>query len=122
MNVTTRPSRELHGLFDVERIRADFTILKQKIRGKDLVFLDSAASAQKALPEPEEARLSVIQERSFGRSGELLDSFPQGRMGAQAGTEGGHMGLDGVNSGAQVRGAADRLQVLHDGHGIAGRI
>ena len=32
---------------DVARIREDFPILKQKIRGKDLVFLDSAASAQK---------------------------------------------------------------------------
>ena len=34
-------------VLDVARIRADFPILAQKIRGKDLVFLDSAASAQK---------------------------------------------------------------------------
>ncbi len=33
--------------FDVERVRADFPILAQKIRGRPLVFLDSAASAQK---------------------------------------------------------------------------
>ena len=32
---------------DVERVRADFPILSQTIRGKPLVFLDSAASAQK---------------------------------------------------------------------------
>jgi cysteine desulfurase/selenocysteine lyase len=32
---------------DVERIRADFPILTQTVRGKKLVFLDSAASAQK---------------------------------------------------------------------------
>ncbi len=32
---------------DVERIRQDFPILAQTIRGKPLVFLDSAASAQK---------------------------------------------------------------------------
>ncbi len=32
---------------DVERIRKDFPILTQTIRGKPLVFLDSAASAQK---------------------------------------------------------------------------
>ncbi|HEY1934315.1 MAG TPA: cysteine desulfurase [Acetobacteraceae bacterium] len=32
---------------DVARVRADFPILSQKIRGKPLVFLDSAASAQK---------------------------------------------------------------------------
>ena len=33
--------------FDVERIRAEFPILGQQVRGKPLVFLDSAASAQK---------------------------------------------------------------------------
>lgn len=34
-------------LFPVERIRADFPILSEKIRGKDLVYLDNAASCQK---------------------------------------------------------------------------
>ncbi|MCB8880591.1 SufS family cysteine desulfurase [Acidisoma cellulosilytica] len=33
--------------FDVERIRADFPILSQTVRGQKLVFLDSGASAQK---------------------------------------------------------------------------
>ena len=33
--------------FDVHRIREDFPILKQKIHGKPLVFLDNAASAPK---------------------------------------------------------------------------
>ena len=33
--------------FDVETIRADFPILHQQINGHDLVFLDTAASAQK---------------------------------------------------------------------------
>jgi len=32
---------------DIERVRADFPILKTEVRGKPLVFLDSAASAQK---------------------------------------------------------------------------
>ncbi len=41
MNAISKPA------FDVARIRADFPILAEKIRGKDLVFLDSAASAQK---------------------------------------------------------------------------
>ena len=41
MNALTKPA------FDVARIRQDFPILGEKIRGKDLVFLDSAASAQK---------------------------------------------------------------------------
>ncbi|MCW8308131.1 cysteine desulfurase [Acidiphilium sp. PA] len=33
--------------FDVERIRSDFPILSELVHGKKLVFLDSAASAQK---------------------------------------------------------------------------
>ncbi|HUN43234.1 MAG TPA: cysteine desulfurase [Acetobacteraceae bacterium] len=46
MNVLIRPAMPASD-FDIDRIRADFPILSQKIRGKKLVFLDSAASAQK---------------------------------------------------------------------------
>lgn len=34
-------------MFDVEKIRQDFPILEQQIRGKPLVYLDNAASSQK---------------------------------------------------------------------------
>ncbi len=34
-------------VFDVQKIRQDFPILKEKIRGKDLVYLDNAATCQK---------------------------------------------------------------------------
>ena len=37
-------------VLDVSRIRQDFPILSQTVRGKPLVFLDSAASAQKPRP------------------------------------------------------------------------
>jgi cysteine desulfurase/selenocysteine lyase len=33
--------------FDVERVRADFPILGQRVRGKPLVYLDNAATSQK---------------------------------------------------------------------------
>lgn len=33
--------------FDAEKVRQDFPVLSQQVRGKPLVFLDSAASAQK---------------------------------------------------------------------------
>jgi len=36
-----------HAVLDVAAIREDFPILRQTVRGKKLVFLDSAASAQK---------------------------------------------------------------------------
>ena len=35
------------GGYDIEKIRSDFPILSRKIHGKPLVYLDSAASAQK---------------------------------------------------------------------------
>ena len=45
--------------FDVERIRADFPILKLKIGGKPLVYLDNAASSQ--MPQPVIDRLVRYQ-------------------------------------------------------------
>ena len=47
MNVDARIPLDRPALLDVARIREDFPILRQTIRGKKLVFLDSAASAQK---------------------------------------------------------------------------
>jgi cysteine desulfurase/selenocysteine lyase len=45
------PSSSLHNpvttAFDVEKIRQDFPVLKQQVHGKPLVYLDSAATAQK---------------------------------------------------------------------------
>ena len=35
--------------FDVERVREDFPVLKQKVHGKPLVYLDNAATSQKPL-------------------------------------------------------------------------
>lgn len=43
----TAAETPLHSPFDIARVRADFPILSEKIRGKRLAFLDSAASAQK---------------------------------------------------------------------------
>jgi len=45
----TRSGNERPGAaaLDVERVRADFPILQQKIRGKTLVYLDNAATSQK---------------------------------------------------------------------------
>jgi len=50
MNIETSAVRLRPGVaapLDVARVRRDFPILSQTIRGKKLVFLDSAASAQK---------------------------------------------------------------------------
>ncbi|MEO5762616.1 MAG: cysteine desulfurase [Vicinamibacteria bacterium] len=45
--VATPTVESAKGRFDVSAVRADFPILKIKVHGKPLVYLDSAASAQK---------------------------------------------------------------------------
>ena len=40
---------ETAGIYDVQAIRAQFPILSRKVKGKDLVYLDNAATAQKPL-------------------------------------------------------------------------
>ena len=42
--------------FDVERIRADFPILRLRVNGRPLVFLDNAASSQ--MPQPVIAKIN----------------------------------------------------------------
>jgi cysteine desulfurase / selenocysteine lyase len=41
------PRPQTQGGFDVERIREDFPILRRRVRGHELVYLDNAATAQK---------------------------------------------------------------------------
>ncbi len=53
------PATAPAGAFDVERIRADFPILELRIAGKQLVYLDNAASSQ--MPQPVIDRLVRYQ-------------------------------------------------------------
>jgi len=47
MNLTNASLKaEATPAFDLEKIRADFPILKLKIDGKPLIYLDNAASSQ----------------------------------------------------------------------------
>ncbi len=42
-----QPGRRVRSGFDVEKVRRDFPILREKARGHDLVYLDNAATSQK---------------------------------------------------------------------------
>ena len=44
---TAKVSSETRATYDVERIRADFPILRRRVYGKPLVYLDNAATSQK---------------------------------------------------------------------------
>jgi cysteine desulfurase/selenocysteine lyase len=52
-----RPAAQSTPTFDIERVRADFPILRQRPHGKRLCYLDSAASAQ----QPESVIETVAQ-------------------------------------------------------------
>ncbi|HET9402593.1 MAG TPA: cysteine desulfurase [Candidatus Acidoferrales bacterium] len=41
------PARESNAAFNLEKIRGDFPILKQRVNGKPLIYLDNAATSQK---------------------------------------------------------------------------
>ncbi len=62
MNTATRPAAP-PAPFDVEKLRADFPILTQEVHGRKLVFLDSAASAQK--PRAVIAAMTAAMERQY---------------------------------------------------------
>jgi cysteine desulfurase/selenocysteine lyase len=71
--------------FDLERIRADFPILKQKVYGKPLVYLDNGASAQKprqvidAMTEAYENYYSNVHRGVHWTSQRSTDAFEAGR-------------------------------------------
>ncbi len=52
MSTVAKTPAEIHATasrYDVEKIRQDFPILDQKVHGKQLVYLDNAATSQKPL-------------------------------------------------------------------------
>ena len=72
-------------VFDVAAIRADFPILSQTVRGKKLVFLDSAASAQKPRPVIEaiknamETQYANVHRGSYWMSERTTEAYESAR-------------------------------------------
>jgi cysteine desulfurase/selenocysteine lyase len=81
----TLPGHNAAQAFDVERIRQDFPILAREVYGKPLVFLDSAASAQKprqvmaAMQEMAEAHYANVHRGLHRLSQEATDRFEAAR-------------------------------------------
>ena len=85
MNIeTSLPLRR--AALDVARVREDFPILKQKVRGKPLVFLDSAASAQKpravidAMREAMETQYANVHRGLHWMSERTTDAYESARQ------------------------------------------
>lgn len=94
-----------HAAFDVERIRADFPILNQTVRGKKLVFLDSGASAQKprvvidAMREAMETQYANVHRGAHWMSERTTEAFEATR-----------------DSVARLMNAASRDQIIFTGN------
>lgn len=75
----------MNAAFDIERIRADFPILQEKIYGKPLVFLDSGASAQKprqvleAMTKAYERHYANVHRGIYRLSQDATDAFEAAR-------------------------------------------
>lgn len=76
--------------FDVQKVRADFPILKREVHGKPLVYLDNAASAQKpqvvidALRRVYEHEYSNVHRAAHELSAGATEKFERARRTVQA--------------------------------------
>src|SRR5947209_2526895 len=88
MSVTSSVKPRAVG-YDVQRIRADFPILRQKVHGKPLVYLDNAASAQKpravieALRHYYEADHANVHRAVHTLSERATEAYEEARLQAQ---------------------------------------
>jgi cysteine desulfurase/selenocysteine lyase len=104
--------------FDVERVRKDFPILQQTVRGKPLVYLDSAATAQK--PQPVIDAVARFYERDNGavhRAVHLLgERSTEAYEGARA-TVARHLGATDAREVVFVRGTTEALNLVAQSFG-----
>ncbi len=108
--------------FDVEAVRAEFPILKRQVNGKPLVYLDSAASAQKpravidAMSRAMETSYANVHRGLHTLANETTDAYENARKSVarfiNAGveeivfTKGGTEAINLVASGLGLRGLA----------------
>src|SRR5262249_29875791 len=88
MSIASSPRLRTAG-YDVQCIRADFPILKQKVHGKPLVYLDNAASTQKphvvidALRHYYESDHANVHRAVHTLSERATDAYEEARLRAQ---------------------------------------
>ena len=99
--------------YDIERIRADFPLLNQKVYGKPLVYLDNGASAQKprhvldAMNEAYETYYSNVHRGVHWTSQASTESF-EGSRGKVA----SFLNAASVNEIVFTRGATEAINLI----------
>lgn len=113
MNLMPRP-------YDVEAIRADFPILSQTVRGKPLVYLDSAGSAQKPRQVVEAvARAYETEYANVHRGLHYLSELASARYEAARETVRAFIGAEHAHEIIFTQGTTDSLNLVAAGYGAA---
>ena len=104
--------------FDVERIRRDFPVLQERIRGKELVYLDNAATTQKPLKVADALQHYYTNENANIHRGVHLLSQQATLSYERARSLVGHF-LNAVEPGEVVflRGATEAVNLVAHGYG-----
>ncbi len=106
--------------FDVEAVRADFPILGRKVHGKPLVFLDTAASAQK--PRAVIDSVKHTYEESYANIHRGVYTLSQEATEAYEAARGKVQGLLGAAEAREivfVRGATEAINLVAQSYGRA---
>ncbi len=104
--------------FDLEKVRADFPILSEKINGNRLVYLDSGASAQK--PQQVLDRINLAYRHEYANvhrglhtlSNRATDAFEAAREKVRA-----FLNADSVNQIIFTRSASEAINLVADAFG-----
>ena len=108
------------GALDVERIRADFPILKLKVNGKPLVYLDNAASSQ--MPQQVIDRLVRYQTAEHANIHRGVHYLSETATAAYEGARGKVQRFINAKEAREIiytRGTTDSLNLVMHGYGRA---
>ena len=104
--------------FDVERIRRDFPVLQERVRGKELVYLDNAATTQKPLKVADALQRYYTNENAnIHRGVHLLSQQATSSYERARGTVGHFLNAAEPEEVVFLRGATEAVNLVAHGYG-----
>ena len=104
--------------FDVERVRRDFPVLQERIRGKELVYLDNAATTQKPLKVADALQRYYTNENAnIHRGVHLLSQQATSSYERARGTVGHFLNATEPEEVVFLRGATEAVNLVAHGYG-----
>lgn len=104
--------------FDVERVRRDFPVLQEQIRGKELVYLDNAATTQKPLKVADALQRYYTNENAnIHRGVHLLSQQATSSYECARGTVGHFLNATEPEEVVFLRGATEAVNLVAHGYG-----